>query len=59
MYKIGQLTPNLATDNNDKGLVTADTYLGIFTPSGITTDLDGNTVMVPNAYDVKNINTSR
>ena len=38
---------NLATDNNDKGLVTADTYLGIFYPSGITTDLDGNTVMVP------------
>ena len=23
---------NLATDNNDKGLVTADTYLGIFLP---------------------------
>ena len=38
---------NLATDNNDKGLVTADTYLGIFYPSGISTDLDGNTIMVP------------
>ena len=37
----------LAVDNNDNGLVTADTYLGVFYPSGLTTDLDGNKVVVP------------
>jgi hypothetical protein len=37
----------LALDNNDNGLVTADTYLGVFYPSGKTTDLDGNSIIVP------------
>ena len=37
----------LALDNNDNGLVTADTYLGVFYPSGRTTDLDGNSIVVP------------
>ena len=37
----------LAIDNNDNGLVTADTYLGVFYPSGRTTDLDGNSIVVP------------
>ena len=37
----------LALDNNDNGLVTADTYLGVFYPSGKTTDLDGNSIVVP------------
>ena len=40
----------LATDNNDNGLVTADTYLGLFYPSGITTDLNGNSIMVPSSH---------
>jgi hypothetical protein len=44
------INANLATDNNDKGLVTADTYLGIFYPSGITTDLGGNSIMVPASH---------
>lgn len=37
----------LAIDNNENGLVTADTYLGVFYPSGSTTDLDGNRIVVP------------
>jgi len=41
---------SLATDNNDDGLVTADTYLGLFYPSGITTDLNGNSIMVPSSH---------
>lgn len=40
----------LATDNNDNGLVTADTYLGVFYPSGITTDLGGSSIMVPSSH---------
>jgi len=44
------INANLATDNNDKGLVTADTYLGVFYPSGITTDLSGNSIMVPASH---------
>ena len=37
----------LAVDNNDNGLVTSDTYQGVFYPSGKTTDLDGNSIIVP------------
>lgn len=37
----------LAIDNNENGLVTADTYLGVFYPAGRTTDLDGNGIVVP------------
>ena len=44
------INANLATDNNDKGLVTADTYLGIFYPCGIATDLSGNSIMVPPSH---------
>jgi hypothetical protein len=40
----------LATDNNDDGMVTADTYLGVFYPSGITTDLSGNSIVVPSSH---------
>jgi len=40
----------LATDNNDDGMVTADTYLGVFYPSGITTDLNGNSIVVPSSH---------
>ena len=41
---------NLATDNGDDGLVTSDTYLGVFYPNGITNDLNGNTIMVPPSH---------
>ena len=41
---------NLSTDNNDDGLVTADTYLGLFYPSGITTDLSGESIVVPASH---------
>ena len=41
---------NLAADNGDDGLVTADEYLGVFYPSGITTDLGGNRIMVPPSH---------
>jgi len=37
----------LAIDNDEDGLVTADTYQGVFYPAGNTTDLDGNKVVVP------------
>jgi hypothetical protein len=40
----------LATDNGDDGLVSADTYMGVFYPHGITTDLDGNSIMVPASH---------
>ena len=40
----------LAVDNNEDGLVTADTYLGVFYPSGRTTDLDGNGIVVPPSH---------
>ena len=44
------LNVNLSTDNNDDGLVSADTYLGLFYPSGITTDLSGSSIMVPASH---------
>ena len=37
------------TDNED-GLVSSDAYLGVFYPSGQTTDLSGNTVVVPPSH---------
>ena len=40
----------LATDNGDEGLVSADPYMGIFYPHGISTDLSGNTIMVPASH---------
>lgn len=39
-----------ATDNGDSGLVTSDEYLGVFYPSGLTTDLKGTSVMVPASH---------
>jgi hypothetical protein len=44
------LNVNLSTDNNDDGLVSADTYMGLFYPSGITTDLSGSSIMVPASH---------
>jgi hypothetical protein len=39
-----------ATSTGEDGLVTRNTYLGIFYPSGITNDLSGNQVVVPASH---------
>ena len=39
-----------ATSTGEDGLVTRDTYLGLFYPSGLTTDLSGNLVAVPSSH---------
>jgi hypothetical protein len=39
-----------ATATGEDGCVTRDTYLGLFYPSGITTDLSGNLVAVPSSH---------
>ena len=41
---------NLALDNGDKGAVTNDEYLGLFYPSGYTTDNTGNNIVVPPSH---------
>ena len=40
----------LVTDNNDDGIVTRDEYLGVFYPSGFTTDLSGSNAVVPSSH---------
>ena len=39
-----------ATATGEEGCVTRDTYLGLFYPSGITSDLSGNLVAVPASH---------
>ena len=39
-----------ATSTGENGLVTRNTYLGLFYPSGIANDLDGNEVVVPASH---------
>ena len=39
-----------ATATGEEGLVTRNTYLGLFYPSGITSDLSGNLVAVPASH---------
>lgn len=39
-----------AADNNEDGLVTSDPYLAVFYPSGQSTDLSGNTIVVPPSH---------
>lgn len=39
-----------ATSTGEQGLVTRDTYLGIYYPSAITTDLTGAEVVVPSSH---------
>ena len=41
-----------ASGNGDDGLVTADTYLGVYYPSGLSTNVDGNEVVVPASHMV-------
>lgn len=40
----------LALDNGELGLVTYDDYTAVYYPSGITTNLDGNSVVVPPSH---------
>ena len=39
-----------ATDNGDSGAVTYDTYMGMFYPSGYTTDNSGANIVVPASH---------
>ena len=39
-----------ATSTGEEGLVTRSTYLGLFYPSGIASDLSGNEVAVPSSH---------
>jgi hypothetical protein len=39
-----------ALDNGDNGLVTTDPYMAVFYPSGFTTDLLGNNIVVPPSH---------
>jgi len=39
-----------AVDNGEEGLVTSSDYLGVFYPSGRTTDNSGNSVVVPASH---------
>ena len=39
-----------ATTTGEDGLVTRDSYMGLFYPSGLTSDLSGNLVAVPSSH---------
>jgi hypothetical protein len=39
-----------ATDNGDAGLISADEYLGVFYPSGLTTNFRGKEIVVPPSH---------
>jgi len=41
---------NLAVDNGEEGLVSNSEYLGVYYPSGLATNLDGNSVAVPPSH---------
>jgi hypothetical protein len=41
---------NLAADNGETGLVSRSEYLGVYYPSGLATNLDGNSVVVPPSH---------
>jgi len=43
---------NLAVEDNDVGLVSRDEYLGIYYPSGFTSDNAGNNIVVPASHMV-------
>jgi hypothetical protein len=43
---------NWNSNTNGMGLATASPYLGVYYPSGLTTDLSGNTVAVPASHAV-------
>ena len=41
---------NLANDNGESGLVSHNEYLAVYYPSGLATNLDGNSVVVPPSH---------
>jgi len=41
---------NLAVEDNDLGLVSRDEYLGVYYPSGFTSDNSGNNIVVPASH---------
>ena len=41
---------NWSNDTNGNGLATADPYLAVYYPSGLSTDLSGNEIMVPPSH---------
>ena len=41
---------NWSNDTNGTGLATADPYLAVYYPSGLSTDLSGNEIMVPPSH---------
>jgi hypothetical protein len=41
---------NWSNNTNGDGLTTADPYLGVFYPAGLTNDLQGNVVAVPSSH---------
>ena len=41
---------NWSNDTNGNGLATADPYLAVYYPSGLSTDLNGNEIMVPPSH---------
>ena len=41
---------NWSNDTNGDGLATNDPYLAVYYPSGLSTDLGGNTIMVPPSH---------
>jgi hypothetical protein len=41
---------NLAVEDNDLGLVSRDEYLGVYYPSGFTSDNAGNNIVVPASH---------
>ncbi len=42
----------LAVEDNDDGLVTSDEYLGVYYPSGFSSDNFGNNIVVPSSHMV-------
>jgi len=44
------LNTSNATSTGEQGLVTRNTYMGLYYPSGITTDLSGSEVVVPSSH---------
>jgi phage tail sheath protein FI len=41
---------NAALDNGEDGLISASEYMGVFYPSGLTTDNSGNNIVVPPSH---------
>ena len=44
-----------ATDNGEDGLVSASDYLGVFYPSGLTTDNSGTSIVVPPSHMITRV----